>query len=908
MISVFQVESSRTNDDAAFDRGCWFSHHALMGQKEVSMRSQVRKRLRPFLSAALSLLGILTACPGVAQVQMIGGKALLESLGDLPGPRWLDGRTTNGTVGLAPTFGRPFSGTTWLIAPVTGDLFSLQTLGDIEGPRWLSCRVNDNTVVLSPNPTPTSSVETRWRLVSLDGDAVGLHCGNDQSARWLDGRTQTGEVGLAPSTSPPFTGARWRMHSVLPADVLTQRYNSFRTGANLAETVLTPNLLRAHRFGKLFMRTVEGQIYAQPLYAADLTLPGKGPHNVVFVATTANRVYAFDADDPAQGGPLWQSDVLGTPVPRSDIVPETLVEPLIGIVSTPVIDLPTNTIYVVAKSKTEADAVQAAELRDGDAVSLQTLGTIPGPTWLNAITGSNTIALAPSFGGDLSGTWWQMARPGAGDTIFFKTLAFGVSQPPPPPNVWLDGRTADGTVGLAPSTAPPFTGTAWQVQAMTGGGFSLQTLGNIPGPRFLDGRTADATVGLAPSTAPPFSGTRWRIRVHTYHNILYALDLLTGRIRRQVEIEGSTPGTPFFSKWQLNRPGLLLLDGRIYVAFASHADHNPFNGWIFAYGASDLQFRDVFVTTPKGNGAAIWQSGTGLTADEQGHVYAMTGNGTPAAGSTDFTNSFIKLRADDAQRTLQVDGAFHSAGSQGFDLNVCDLDLSSSGPVHLPGAGLVIGAGKEGTLYSLDESNMEVAIQVFNVAKDQFDPASPVCKQWGDVETWPHVHGSPVVWSMQDGSMLMYVWPEKDYLKGFKFDRRHFNTSPFAASIDRAPAMSMPGGTLAITAYGSKPDTGIIWGTRPSDCPPDENPSEIMDQRSCNAQYHIVPGILKAFDARTLEELWSSSAPADALGTLAKFNPPTVAHGRVYVGTFGKNCTIAQCSSDLVVYGVRPGS
>ena len=79
---------------------------------------------------------------------------------------------------------------------------------------------------------------------------------------------------------------------------------------------------------------------------------------------------------------------------------------------------------------------------------------------------------------------------------------------------WLDGRTADGTVGLAPNTNRPFTGTRWQVIQV---GYNspnivvLKCLGDIEGPRWLDGRTAHGTVGAAPTTEPPFTGTKWEV-------------------------------------------------------------------------------------------------------------------------------------------------------------------------------------------------------------------------------------------------------------------------------------------------------------------------------------------------------------------------------------------------------------
>ncbi len=589
-------------------------------------------------------------------------------------------------------------------------------------------------------------------------------------------------------------------------------------------------------------------------------LIGGRNHNVIFVATTQNYVYAFDGDDDqANSGPLWKSGQLGSPVPRSDVVADTLIDPAIGIISTPVIDRASATIFVAAKSKRIDTITDQAELATDDIVTIQTQGNTPGPSWMNAITGNGTVALVPQFGGDiLTGTWWQVARHDGAVSLRSLGRLVGPTTP-----VWLDGRTADGTVGLAPNFAPPFTGASWRLASFEGRGFTMQTLGTIPGPTFLDGRTLDGTVALIPTVDAAHSGAVWRIQRHSYHNVLYALDVLTGRTKGSVEIGASN--TSFVQKWQLNRPGLLLANGSVYAAFGAHADQGPWHGWVFAFRADNLQPQGFLNTTPGGVGAGLWQSGTGLAADEEGLIYMMTGNGRAAPGTPDLTNSFVQLRHDPVGGRFLVAGTFRAATGQSIDLNVCDLDLGSSGPVHVPGTHTIVGGGKQGMLYNIDTSDMAHPRQAFMAARNQYNGSPPPCNVWPDVTKWPHLHGAPALWGpLADGSTRVYMWAERDRLKGFRLRSGTLETTPFAMSSDLAPDMSMPGGVLSISADGGAFRTGIVWAARPSDCPADDHSP--MDQRPCNAQFKIVPGILKAFAAEGLEEVWNSSSPAELAG------------------------------------------
>jgi hypothetical protein len=161
-------------------------------------------------------------------------------------------------------------------------------------------------------------------------------------------------MNVSEALAPPFM-LILALSVVLPLsaqNVTTSQYDNARRGANLHETILTPRNVNVRRFGKKFTLKVDGDVYAQPLFLTGLDIPGKGRHDVLFVATEHDSVYAFDAYGHP-GSPLWHVSFLGkgvTTVPADD-VECPFIEPEVGITSTPVIDLDTGTLYVLARTK-----------------------------------------------------------------------------------------------------------------------------------------------------------------------------------------------------------------------------------------------------------------------------------------------------------------------------------------------------------------------------------------------------------------------------------------------------------------------------------------------------------------------------------------------------------------------------
>jgi hypothetical protein len=165
---------------------------------------------RRFVQAVGSTPAWLIAFDADAVMLKYGAIYSLRCLGHVKGPRYLDGRTHDGSVALVPDLVKPYSGTKWELVKAGEGLVAFKCRGHLEGARWLDGRTAEGKVGLAPHTRKPFS-GTRWQITEVKG-GVTLKCmGSVEGPRWLDGNTGAGTVALAPNTEPPFTGTRWEL-------------------------------------------------------------------------------------------------------------------------------------------------------------------------------------------------------------------------------------------------------------------------------------------------------------------------------------------------------------------------------------------------------------------------------------------------------------------------------------------------------------------------------------------------------------------------------------------------------------------------------------------------------------------------------------------------------------------------
>jgi Chitobiase/beta-hexosaminidase C-terminal domain/Legume lectin domain/Fn3 associated len=379
-----------------------------------------------------------------------------------------------------------------------------------------------------------------------------------------------------------------------------------------------------------------------------------------------------------------------------------------------------------------------------------------------------------------------------------------------------------------------------------------------------------------------------------YFYKLHALDITTGaeKFGGPVDISGSVPGNgsgssagtlSFDPTFQLQRPGLLLLHGVVYIAFGATYDVTPsWHGWIFGYSASTLHRTGVWSASPNGNGSSIWLGGAGLAADvidptghPYGRLFTATGNGsfnatTPYNNTMSYSISVLRLDLANGAPTMTANGVQVGDMFAPFDqahLDSIDDDQGSGGVLLLPdavsgGKHLMVQVGKSGRIYILDRNNLG-GFHPTNTSDPQ---------QKAGVGA---LFGLPAYWNGH-----LYFWPASagGALKAFSFSNGVLSSSPTSVS---AEISSFPGATPSVSSNGNS--NAIVWTVR----------TDAFGSRG--------PAILYAHDATNLAKLLYSSsqdAPRDTPGPAVKFVTPTITNGKVYVGT----------ENQLAVFGLLNGA
>jgi hypothetical protein len=506
-------------------------------------------------------------------------------------------------------------------------------------------------------------------------------------------------------------GLAW-LPAYAQVSVTTSRNDNMRDGQNLSETILTPGNVNVSQFGKLFSQKVDGYVYAQPLYVPNVSIPGMGTHNVVYVATEHDSVYAFDADNNTgmNASPLWQTSLIDpargiTTVSSNDVSCTDLV-PEIGITSTPVIDTTAGTMFVVTKIKDNGQFFHVLHA-------------------INIVTGKD--------------------QPGSPVVIHAQVKGNG-----------------DGSVN----------------------GF-----------------------------------------------------------------------VTFDPLHEAQRPGLLLVNGTLFIAWASHCDNSPYHGWVMEYNESTLKQTAVWNSTPNGGLGGVWQSGGGIASDGT-YIFFATGNGSydgPKGGS-DFADSVLKGPAATPLPLHPYD--YFTPYDQGT-LSDGDTDVGSGGVLLLPDQGqgsphrhLLVQVGKSGSIYLIDRDHMG-GYNPNNNNQIVQDMENAIGGLWA----------TPAWWNNN-----VYFGGNNDYLRQYTFNPTTGLLSNTAVAT--ATFSGFPGPTPSISANGT--NNAIVWTLQ-------------VDNYGSNGQ-----AILHAYDANNIAtEFYNSNqnSSRDQPGISVKFTVPTVVNGKVYVPT-----------------------
>ncbi len=384
-----------------------------------------------------------------------------------------------------------------------------------------------------------------------------------------------------------------------------------------------------------------------------------------------------------------------------------------------------------------------------------------------------------------------------------------------------------------------------------------------------------------------------------FFQYLHAIDITNGNEQANSPMEitatvagsgdGSVGNVVAFDPLRGNqRQGLALVNGVVYISYASHCDWNPYHGWILGYNAKSLKQQIVYNNTPDGEEGGLWQSGMGIAADEKGNLYVTSGNGTVGKAATYLktgsgtaetkespdptdpigrSESAVKLTP--SGNTLKV--ASYFTPSNYVTLNLNDLDYGVMGTFLIPNSNYYFTGCKDGNLFLLDRDNM-----------GGFSKTGNNIQQTVPTNGNANMHCQPAYFKGVN-TEYVYVWSENDKLRALPFNRstNKFDNNQMTSNV--AGPTNQSGAVLSVSSNAGKEGTGIVWAAF---------------AKTGDAENYSCPGILRAFDANNIsKELWNSDQTSgDAPGNYAKFSAPTIANGHVYLASF---------SRQVVVYGLR---
>lgn len=387
-----------------------------------------------------------------------------------------------------------------------------------------------------------------------------------------------------------------------------------------------------------------------------------------------------------------------------------------------------------------------------------------------------------------------------------------------------------------------------------------------------------------------------------YYQRLHAIDLATGAERPGSPItitasyhpEGNgAADVQFDARRENQRAGLALVDGTVYVAFGSHEDVRPYYGWLIGYHYDGLAFDQtcVFNAAPNTDEGGIWMGGAAPAAGHSGNLYVVTGNADFDATSRslpndDYGDSLLQLspRLKVLQYFTPSDQAFNNRENNDFGAGAVVL-------ANLPAGSrltrIALTGGKDGSLFVLDRTALG---------------------GYGSSKAWQQVRAGRETDLSGPNPGVMFsagaFWNDEYFLAGAGEPLQAYRLNPATGKLTLERSASQPpggfgypGGIPSVSARGER--DGVIWVLDDHDyCTP--------GSQGCG------PAVLHAYDASDLHELWNSSlSPADTAGHAVKFTVPTVAGGKVYVGTRGDNTGgvhgSSNISGELDVYGLKPG-